>query len=228
MTQNTFKRIVLYCLIGSVAIGAVLAILFVLLNTWSWFEVRVLLSTIVIAVASLCVMACELARVPKDLNLFPWCGFVLIALSTILLLVGMWVDIDDEIYWKTASSFCIVAIATVHVCLLSVVPLASRFNVIFYIAMQISYGLAIICVLLVFEAFEFDDIAMRLVILLTILAAALSLVIPLLSRLSRTDRTAVELSTPLELRNADAIDDEIALLRNRIAELEKLKVSQVK
>lgn len=223
MTNPTVKRILLYCLVGSVAVGAGLAILFVLLNTWGWFEVRVIFTTIVIAVASLCVMACELARTPKGANLLPYAGFGLTLLAAVMILIGMWGDVRDQSHWKLSGSLCTFAIATVHVCLLSVAPLASKFKWVYYIAFQISYGLAIIFSLMLFQAFRFDEHIGRVIIAVSIVDTALTLVIPILSWISRSERPTELLESPLELRNAAAIDHEIQLLRQRIAELERLK-----
>ncbi len=223
MSNPTLKRILLYCLVGSVAVGAVLAILFVLLNTWGWFEVRVILTTIVIAVASLCVMACELARTPKGANLLPYAGFSLTVLASVMILLGMWGDLSDQAYWKLSGSLSTFAIATVHVCLLSVAPLASKFKWVYYIAFQLSYGLAIVFSLMLFQAFRLDEHIGRVIIAVSIVDTALTLVIPILSRISRSERPIELLESPLELRNAAAIDHEIRLLRQRIVELEKLK-----
>jgi hypothetical protein len=225
MANPTLKRILLYSLVGSVAIGAVLAILFVLLNTWGWFEIRVILTTILVAAASLCVMACELARTPKGRNLLPYAGFGLTVLASVMMLIGMWSDIRDDAYWKLAGSLCTFAIATVHVCLISVAPLSRKFKWVYYIAFQITYGLAIILSLVIFESFRPEEGITRAIIALAIVDTALTLVIPILSRISRTDQPDELLESPLELRNAAAIDQEISLLRNRIAELEKLRAN---
>jgi hypothetical protein len=223
MANPTLKRILLYSLVGSVAIGAVLAILFVLLNTWGWFEIRVILTTILVAAASLCVMACELARTPKGRNLLPYAGFGLTVLASVMMLIGMWSDIREDAYWMLAGSLCTFAIATVHVCLISVAPLARKFKWVYYIAFQITYGLAIIFSLVIFDSFRPEEGIIRAIIALAIVDTALTLVIPILSRISRTDQPDELLESPLELRNDAAIDKEISLLRNRIAELEKLR-----
>ena len=59
--HGDLKRPLLYLAVGSVMVGAVLGIIVVLRNTWGWFEVRVILTTITIAVASLCGLACDLS-----------------------------------------------------------------------------------------------------------------------------------------------------------------------
>jgi hypothetical protein len=217
------KRVLLYSLVGSVALGASLAILFVLLNTWSWFEVRVLLTTIVVAVASLCVMACELARTPQGRNVLPYAGFSFTLLSAAMLLIGMWADIRGDEFWRVCTCLATFAVAIVHVCLISVAPLSRKFKWVYYIAMQISFGLAFLFSMMVFEAFRVDEGISRAMIALAIVDTALTLVIPILSRISKVENPAELAESPLELRNIAAIDHEIDLLRQRIAELERLR-----
>jgi hypothetical protein len=193
------KRVLLYSLVGSVALGASLAILFVLLNTWSWFEVRVLLTTIVVAVASLCVMACELARTPQGRNVLPYAGFSFSLISSAMLLIGMWADIRGDEFWRVCTCLATFAVAIVHVCLISVAPLSRKFK------------------------FRVDEGISRAMIALAIVDTALTLVIPILSRISKVENPAELAESPLELRNIAAIDHEIDLLRQRIAELERLR-----
>lgn len=69
--DRNLKRPLLYMLVGSVMLGAALGIIVVLRNTWGWFEVRVILTTITVAVSSLCGLACDLSRTPRGANLLP-------------------------------------------------------------------------------------------------------------------------------------------------------------
>jgi hypothetical protein len=170
-------------------------------------------------------MACELARTPKGSNFLPYAGFGLTVFASVLLLIGMWSDVSDDAFWKLSGSLCTFAIATVHTCLLSVAPLARKFKWVYYIAFQISYGLAVIFSLMLFESFRHGEGIIRATIALAIVDTALTLVIPILSRISRTEQPDELLESPLELRNAAAIDQEINLLRQRITELEKLRTS---
>ena len=224
VSKSSMRRFTLYSLVGSVAIGALLAIFFVLANSWGWFEIRIILSTTLIAGASLCIMACEIARTPKGWNVLPYSGFTLTAVSALLLFVGMWTDFNGEFYWKLSSSLAAFAVATVHVCLLSVVPLTGKFKWVFFIAMQVIYGVATLVFLLIFEFAKEDDL-LRLLIVMSIIATALSLVIPLLSRISKTEDPQLPMASPLDQRNIEAIDQEIDFHRKRIVELEKLRAS---
>ncbi len=220
--RPNLKRLLLYLLIGSVVIGAVLGIIIVLRDEWGWFETRVVLTTIVIASASLCGLAADLSRTPRGINLLPKTGLLLTLAASGLILIGIWSEITEAAFWKTVFCVTTFAIATVHVCLLSIAHLANRFRWVFYIAVQVIFGLALL--LSVLAIWEIGEPGLyRLAAAIAIVDAALSLVIPLLHRISRSERKAGDLGTPIEQRNLAAIDDEITRLQERITELEKLK-----
>lgn len=225
-SSQQLKRPLLYLLISSVLFGAVLGVLLVLRNTWSWLEVQVMLTTVILAVSSLCGLACDLSRLPRGQNILPKSGLALTLVAACLLLFGVWIEASSESYWKFTVTAIIPAVAVVHVCLLSIARLARRFQWVFTVAWQCIGGLA--CVLIGMVVFEFYSVDIsRFVAVLSIVVTALTLVIPLLHRLSRTEQSASPLTTPLEQRNLAAIDAEIARLQQRIAQLKKLRIEVV-
>ena len=220
--HGDLKRPLLYLAVGSVMVGAVLGIIVVLRNTWGWFEVRVILTTITIAIASLCGLACDLSKTARGPNPQRIGGLVLTAVAAGMVLLGMWSDLESEWYWKTTASVSILAIATVHVSLLAIARLARRFRWIFFIAWQVIYGLAaLLCIMIIWEIN--NEQFFRLIATVSILDAAFTLSVPLLHRISRTDANRAAMLTPLEERNVDAIDQEISRLKREIADLEKLR-----
>jgi hypothetical protein len=63
----------------------------------------------------------------------------------------------------------------------------------------------------------------RVLAVVSIVDAALTLVIPLLHRIGKTDANRSAMMMPLDERNVVAIDQELVLLKKRISELEKLR-----
>jgi hypothetical protein len=216
------KQPLLYLLVASVIIGAVLGIIIVLRGTWGWFEVRVILTAATVAIASLCGLACDLSRTPRGANLLPSVGLVLTCVSAGMILIGMWSDIEAERYWKTTACVSIFAVGTVHVCLLSIARLAAKFGWVYFVACQVIYGLALLlCAIIIWEV---DNERMfRLVATVSIVDAALTLVIPLLHRISRADVNGTSIMTHLGERSVASIDEEIGRLRKKITDLERLK-----
>jgi hypothetical protein len=216
------KRPLLYLLVCSTAIGALLGIVIVLRNQWDWLEVRVVLTTMALAVASLCGLACDLSKTPRGLNILPTAGLVLTFLTTLLILAAIWLEVESEAYWKITAILSIFTVATVHVSLLSIARLAKRFQWVFLLTTQLIYGLAaLIAVILLFEIG--DESLAQIIAAIAIANVAFTIVIPLLHRISKTDGPTADLMTPLEHRSVATIDEEIARLRRRIADLERLR-----
>ncbi len=212
----------LWGLVGSVILGAVLGIIFILRDSWGWFEVRVMLTTVIVAVTSLCGLACDLSRMPRGRNVLPKLGLVFAILTAGLLLVGMWSDLTSEGYWKATFCVSIVGVAIVHVCLLSIAKLATRFQWIRFIGSQFIFGFALLlCCVIVGEIDERQ--VWRLIAAMSIVIAAFSLTVPILHRISKLDRLGEDLSSPIQARNLAAIDDEIVILQKRIALLQKTR-----
>lgn len=222
----SFKRPLLYLLVVSVVLGAIWGIGIVLLNTWGntlgWYEFRIIFTAVIIAIASLCGLACDLSKLPVAPNLLPKSGLCLTAMSAVLLLVGLWSGLDVEIYWKTTVCFLIVGFATVHVCLLSIAKLVARFRWVYIIGSQIIFGLAsLLCGIVIFEI-NSEEI-LRTVVAISILVAAITLVIPVLHRLGKISSTKEELLMPIEARNISVIDEQISQLERRISTLKHFR-----
>lgn len=220
--KTKLNQPLLYGLIGSVILGALLGILSILLNTWSWLEIHVLLTTVILASASLCGLACDLAKSPLGRNRLSTAGKIAIGLATFLLLIGLWVEIESDFFWNTSLCVSFLAIAIVHVCLLSIAKLPRRFQWVYFIGSQLTIGLALFLSMIVIFEIESDGI-WRLLAVVSILVAAISLIIPILHRIGKLKPHGEELLTPMEARDAASIDQEIARLQTRIANLQRLK-----
>jgi hypothetical protein len=224
--QRYFKQLLLYLLVGSVILAVVLGIAIVLRNAWGWFEVRVVLTTLTIAAASICGLACDAARVRLGRNLFSMAGLTVTVAAALMILIGMWGDIKSEVYWKTTICTSIFAVATTHVCLLSIARLARRFRWVLAIAYQIIFGLAaLIAVMIVMELNS--ERMFRILAAMSILDAGISLTIPILHRISRTDPTSPPAPTLLDEKNLAALEAEIAQLQQRIGQLERVREGMI-
>ena len=222
MQSANFKRPLLYCLIVSVTLGAFLGIVLVLRSQWGWIETRIMLTTFVVAVASVCGLACDLSRIPKGLNLLPKLGLASTLVSAALILAVVWTGLPHEFLVKLTFCASIFATATVHACLLSIARLTGGQRWVSLIATQLIYGLAALLIFMVVSE-VFDETLWRYTAVLSIVIAALTLVIPILYRLGRNDRTQVETLMPNDQRSLAKIDEELATLRTRIKTLETLR-----
>lgn len=219
---GNLKRPLLVLLIVSVILAAVLGIVLVLFNTWGRFAIRVIFSAVIVAVASLCGLACDLSRTTRGLNALSGSGLVLTAIGTVLALIGMWTDIVAHEYWRATGSVSILAVATAHVCLLSIARLGRRFRWVFLIACQIIFGLAALLVVIIVWEIEIERM-FRFVAVVSILDAAVTVIIPILHRISTTDPKSSPTLGVRDERSIASIDDEISHLKKRISDLEKLR-----
>lgn len=222
--ESKFKKPLLYGLIGSVLVGAALGILFVVRNTWSWFEVQVVLTTVVIAVSSVCGLACDLSRAPRGRNLRPKTGLILSGLSASLMLFGIWASVDSELFWKATVCVSILGVATVHVSMLSIARLAVRFQWLHFVGTQVIFGFALLLCMIIIGEIETEAV-WRLVAATSILIAAFTLTIPILHRISKMDRNGSDFRSPLAERSLAAVDDEIRRLEQRMAQLQRVRAS---
>lgn len=226
-SESKFKKPLLYGLIGSVLLGATFGIIFVLRDIWVWFEIQVVLTTVVIAGGSLCGLACDLSRTPRGRNLLPKSGLTLSATASLLLLTGIWGEFDFDPFWKLTISVSIMGVATVHVCLLSIAKLAKRFQWIRFIGSQVIFGFAVLLCFVV--TCEIDSSAMwRMIAATSIVIAAFSLTIPILHRISKMDRNGKHLFSPVEERNLASVDNEISRLQKRMEELQQIRETLAK
>ncbi len=225
--STRLKRWSIYCLIVCVILGAGLGIVVILRGVWGWFETRVILTTVTLAVASLCGLASDLAKTPRGWNLLPKTGLALTVLATVLILAGMWAEWQDEFLWKFTASVAIFAVAFVHISLLTIAKLTGHFRWVQVVAWQTILGLAALLTYMLFAEVSSEN-AIRCVAVLAIIDAALTLVIPLLHRICRGAAIAAgnldsSLFSPVNQRNLIAIDEEIRQLKSRLTELERLR-----
>lgn len=216
----SFKKVSLHTLIGSVTISALIGISVILLGNFGNTEVRTLLTSLVISAASLGGVSCGAALDARRARVIPLAGMGLGLLSAMLIIIGIWTDFAEE-YWKIAMTLTVFAVACSQMSLLLLARLEHPFVWAHRVGYAIVFGLASFITVLIWGEIE-EDPMMRLLGVLAILNGAISIVIPILHRLSQkeSDPTRAESRPTLS-----EIDREISSLRDRLAELERMKDS---
>jgi hypothetical protein len=221
---HELKRPLLYVLAASVVVAVVLSIAVVVQGEWRGFEVRVLMSTTTLAGACFCILACDVARTQRGYYSLPRAGMVLAAVAAGTILLAIWFPgrlfLRVNLLWQSTVCIAIFAIATAHVCLLSVARVALRFRWAQILAYVAIFGLALLIACVFLQLLGTTRPVFSLIAALSILSAGLTVLLPILHRISKTDPT-----TPLPLGRDDetniaAIDDEIVELKTRILKLE--------
>lgn len=197
-------------LIASVAVSALIGIGVLLLGNFGLIEVRVLMTTMVITVVSVLGLACGAYIEVRGGRELPYAGILFSVIAGLMSFFIIW-DVldDDEIFIKSFLTVTLLATACSHLSLLALARLDRRFS-----WTRIS---AVICVILLcaillyilwFEPTGESDLIYRILGVLGILLASITVVTPVLHKLS-SDKTDVE-----------KIDAEIEKLKNRLEELE--------
>ena len=213
------RRVFLYLLIGSVALSAVIGIGVLLLGNFGLIEVRVLMTTMVITIVSVLGLACGAYIEIRGGRGVPLAGIVLSVIAGLMSFFIIW-DVldDDEVFIKSFLTVTLLATACSHLSLLALARLDRRFS-----WTRIS---AVVCVVLLcsillfilwFEPTGESDLIYRVLGVLGIVLASITVVTPVLHKLSSVD-------------DADAIgalDREIADLKSRLEELEARRAGLV-
>jgi len=217
LDQLPLKRWFLYSLIGSVTISALLGIGTILIGDFGWVELRILLTTLVISGASLCGLSCGAAIEAKRSRLLPSAGIIFSILAAFLLIIGIWGEVDAELFWKIAVSMVVFAVSTSHVSLLMLARLSPRYEWAKWAAPLSVYAVALQIVGMMWMEFD-DEGAFRLLGITSIIAGAMTIVIPVLHRLSHNDMS----DNPQEATLQD-VEEKIRRYRRRLKKLKRLK-----
>ncbi|MDQ6787590.1 MAG: hypothetical protein M3033_12355 [Acidobacteriota bacterium] len=227
LQEIKLKRIFLYSLIASISVSALIGIWAILLGNFGWFEARILGTTLTVVGTSILGLACgAYLESPQSRNsalrFIPLLGIIL---SLLAAFIGLWLiwfssntSSEPESIYKILGVSIIFAFSFAHLSLLSLAKLSKKFQWSLTAAYVTILALALILsVLFVLELTGKDSLTLRVIGVLAVVDAALTVMIPVFHRLSRADFP--------ENRDAsiEKIDEEIESLQRRIPELERQK-----
>jgi hypothetical protein len=181
--MKSMTKTALYVMIVSVVLSAILGIIAILSGNWGWYELRILLTTMTISGASICILACVALWERKNTKPLPILGISLSLVGAILMIWGIWTETGGDVFWKLTVSIVVYAIATSHLCLLSLARLSKKYVWVLGVAYLAIYGLAtIITWMIVYEnssteAFQFLGVV-------SILVGSVSILIPIFQKFS--------------------------------------------
>lgn len=204
------KRIFLYTLIGSVSVSAALGIGVLLFGDFGTIEVRVMMTTLTVTVTSILGLACGAYYESGRGRILPMVGVALSVAAALMTFLIIWDVADDStIYIKCTATVSLLALSCSHLSLLSLARLDKRFawsRIAAFVLIAILD--AILLWLMWFEPEGESDIVARTIGILSILIASVTVVTPVFHKLSAGEDKVAE------------IDAEIAVLREKLAELE--------
>ena len=211
MANLNLKKFFLYLLIASVAFSALLGIGVILLGNFGELETKILLTTLTVIITSILGLACGAYLETGRGKILPVSGISLAVISCVLWVFLVWNGtIYENFFGKLLLSLTLVAASCSHICLLSIATLDKRFRWSNYAVQATVWLLTVILLVLIWGNFRnTNDLISRIIGVLSIIIAALTIVTPIFHWLSR------------HAPKTEDIDAEIARLRARIEELEK-------
>lgn len=226
MENVNSKKFFFYLLICSIALSALMGIWAILSGEFGDLQARVLGTTLTIVGTSILGLACgAYLESPysrgKTTRFVPVAGIILAVLSAAITLWLIWGAsgwLDSAVY-KTLFVALIFSFSFAQLSLLSLARLAKRFRWATTTAYVVILLLAsIVSAIIIIEPHSEDYITARLIGVLAVVDAAITVMIPIFHRLSRSEFADVE-----ETVSVDKIDAEIANLKAQISRLEKQK-----
>lgn len=222
MKNLNIKKIFLYTLITSITISALLGILVIISGEFGEFQSRVLLTTLTIVGTSILGLACgAFLESQKSQNLklkiIPIVGILLSVISAFFILLLTWsiIGSQNSEALKIISVSGIFAFSLSQLSLLSLANLNKSFQWLLWLAYFVILGLAsIISLIIIIEPAGENDFIFRLIGVLGVVDAALTVIIPIFHRLSKKDFLQTNISE---------IDSEIEKLETQIELLKQQK-----
>ncbi len=218
MNSQQLTKVSLRAFIASVVAAAIMGIVAIGIPTRNWeFELKVFITTAIIAGASICGLACG-GCLTRGHRILPSIGLVLTAVSAALLMCGVWLEPNGEWYWKSTAVASFYAVGCAHLSMLFMANLSRGYRWSYIIAYQLILGLAtLLAAGVVFNLFDHGGEGFwRLTGVLAILVAAITLLVPVFHFMSREQFAAEAAVTDPVF----AVDEEIARLKKRLLQLE--------
>lgn len=200
MREINLKKFFLYSLIASVGISAFLGIVVIIFGNFGEFESKVLLTSVVITVTSILGLACGAYLETGQGRALPLAGILLSVISAgmWLMIVWAWRDQNSN-FVKSLMSVTILATAFSHLSLLSLAKLDRRFKWSYYAAHALIWTLAGFLIWLVWTIEnDISDLAGRIIGVLSIAVAAVTVATPIFHKLSNSGTTNEEIDAEIE------------------------------
>jgi hypothetical protein len=170
--------------IGFLGLTALVAILSVLSGEFGELQVKILATCFTISAASICSMACAAFIEKKKRTALGLSGISLAISATVLVIFGIWPDIESEAYWKATTTCAVFAIAFAHAFLLTLPRLDTRQQWV-QLASSVSIGVLALLIIVAVWAEIDEEGYYRLLTVVSILVGLETLVIPILMKLRK-------------------------------------------
>ncbi|MBX3292181.1 MAG: hypothetical protein KF881_04710 [Acidobacteria bacterium] len=205
------RRFFLYLLIGSVTVSAVIGIAVILIGNFGELESKILLTTMTITATSILGLACGAYLETGRGRVMPLAGIALSVVSAAMWMIVIWSwQETNDTFVKALMSATLLAASCSHLSLLSLARLDKRFAWSLIAAHAAVWSLsAIVLYLIWLTPPEPSELIARILGVLGIIIASLTVVTPVFHKLSTHEP------------DLDAIDEKITRLKEELDELQR-------
>ena len=209
------RQLFLYVLIASVAVSALIGIGVFLFGDFGYYEVRVMMTTLTVTITSILGLACGAYLESGRGRLLPLAGITFSVASAVMTFLIIWnVSDESQSIIRSTATVTLLALSCSHLSLLSLARLDRRFawsRILVFVCVGLLS--AILLYLIWTEPDAPDDLIIRIIGVLSILVAAITVMTPVFHKLSAGEGEIA------------GIDAEIEKLKRRITELEERRAA---
>lgn len=181
MTYSRIRRALLGGFIGFLMLTALVGIVSVLSGEFGELQIKILLTCLTISVASIFSMACAAFIEKRQHRVLGLSGITLSIAAAMLTILGLWTEIDSEVYWKSTLTLGVLAAAFAHGFLLLLPRLTDRQRWVQALALFCIGVLAIQIMVAAWGEIE-EESYYRILAVVAILVGLGTLVIPILMK----------------------------------------------
>ncbi|MEJ2246859.1 MAG: hypothetical protein P8Y80_12395 [Acidobacteriota bacterium] len=197
MNYAGLSKISLRVFLGFLGLTALIAIVTVLSGEFGELQMKVLVTTFTISAASICAMSCAAFIVKKNRLAIGLGGIFLTVITAVLVICGIWPEIDSEIYWKTTGTIGVTAIACAHGFLLYLPNLGKRYRWVQNISFLSIVVLALQIIVAMWGEIP-DEAYYRFLTVVAIMVGLETLSIPILFRMGKGQKRELLILEKLE------------------------------
>lgn len=205
MNYAEIRKLSLKFFVGFLGLTGVVAIIFVLSGEFGELQWKILATTFTISAASICSMSCA-AFIEKRKSLkLGLSGIALSILGAVLIIAGMWPEIDSDAYWRATFSVVVLAATFAHVFLLNLCDLDAKQK---WVQLFSTVTIGILSLLIVAAILcEIDNEGyFRVLAVVSIVAVLETLIIPILMKLRKGNIQRKEQLVLVKLENGIYMD----------------------
>ena len=180
------QRFLLRALLGSIAVSAALGI-WAVLGDFGRTGEEVLLTAMAISGASLLMMASLSSWNLANGRRRALVGAVSAGLSLVLVVPGMWLEVESDGWWRVAVTLLLVATHCAHGSLLQLARLAPRYQWSRWASIALAALLVVLILTLVWDLAEGDDFVFQVIGVDAILLAAATMAVGVFHWMSRVE-----------------------------------------